>query len=247
MVGDVSSDSPNTSAARVCEAHGLAVAEDGKCVLCRRAERPSLLVAPRQETTGDRVVTIVLLACMVAAVAALVWLVRQPRPAHIRRIQDAPAAPAPAPAPAAPVAARDGGVTDGGVAAAGAAGAGSPTERAVAKVSAVRAERIREARAKVVVRMYATQWCSICDAARFYLEAADVDFAVLRSDLDPAIAKQLAKLNPESTVPTFTVDDDLLIGYNPYDLDAKITEHAKRAAGLADPPATPTAPAPAKP
>lgn len=224
--------------AQICETHQLALAADGKCVLCRRAERPAgPLVSRRIETTGDKVVTIGLLACMVAATGALVWVLQQPAPTA-QTSGDTTLASTAVAAPDVPppiVTAADAGTTDGGPGAPKANAATTAQVEALTEgaVTRARRERIEAERAKVKVTMYATQWCSICDAARFYLQAARVDFVELRIDQDEAAAKRLERLNRAKTVPTFTVNDSVLVGYNAYEIEAKISAAARAAADKA--------------
>lgn len=212
-------------------------------MLCRRADRPSALVAPRQETAGDRVVTVVLLLCMLGAVGALIWLVRQPRPVGHGGSDLAVAPPAATEVPVPlPTELDDAAVTDAGVAETPSPADADPVAQAAAEVSEARRTRIREARTKVKVRMYATRWCSICDAARYYLQSTGTDFEELRIDEDRAAAKVLAKLNPQSNVPTFTIGKEVLVGYNPYELETHIDAAARKVAGIPAPAAGSAAP-----
>jgi len=224
---------------QICETHNLALATDGKCVLCRRAERPAVLVERRVETTGDKVVTVLLLGCMVVATASLVWLLQQPAPtaqlAGEETSLGSGAGPKPTRKPVAvQVALSDGGTTDAGV-----PDAGSPKATTAEQVEALtdgevasaRRARIEAARAKVKVTMYSTQWCTICDAARYYLQAARVEFIEARIDLDEGADKRLGKLNRAKTVPTFSVNDEVLVGYNAYEIEAKINDAAGAGAG----------------
>lgn len=213
--------------AMICEKHNLALASDGKCVLCRRSDRPgSPLITRRLETTGDKVVTIALLVCMVGATGSLIWLLQQRTPvaprSAIANVPAAPVQPAVAPPPA----------TDAGEAAPVKPTATAAEVSALAKAeqSRARRKRIDEARAAIKVTMFSAQWCTICEPARFYLQAAGVDFEERRIDIDDEADRSLAKINAAKTVPTFTIDEHVLVGYNAYIIEAKIAGIA-RAAG----------------
>jgi glutaredoxin len=79
-------------------------------------------------------------------------------------------------------------------------------------------EVLAEARKRVRVVMYASPWCYICDRARDQLLAHDVQLVEHDIDADPKAARRLAKANPSTTVPTFEIGNETVIGYNPWQL-----------------------------
>lgn len=89
--------------------------------------------------------------------------------------------------------------------------------------------RLIEARKSVKVTMYSAPWCFICDRARSFLEAREVELVEYDVDMDPEAEKRLQQLNATGSIPTFIVDGKAIVGFHPWGLedtiDAAAQEH----------------------
>ena len=217
----------------LCKSHHLALAPDGKCILCRRPALTVFAVRPETEDALSRIVTGVLGTCLAAAFVGLVYAWRldptfasggqsdAPRWTElpVERAQSQAATP-----PA------------------------SRTPKAVAAASSSRAAASYRAplpplapemtRGSVRIVMYSAPWCYVCDRARDFLHADVVELVERDIERDPSAARSLATLNPMQTLPTFEVSGETLVGFSPYAL-----EQAVRSAltPVQDPPAVLTA------
>ncbi len=54
--------------------------------------------------------------------------------------------------------------------------------------------------------------CGACNLARAYLDARGVRYVERRIDTDPAAFTQLESLNDAKSVPTFVIDDEVMVG-----------------------------------
>jgi glutaredoxin len=77
----------------------------------------------------------------------------------------------------------------------------------------------------VRIVMYSAPWCYVCDRARDFLVADVVELVELDVESSPAAGRALASKNPMQTLPTFVIQGETLVGFSPYAL-----EHAVRAA-----------------
>jgi len=82
--------------------------------------------------------------------------------------------------------------------------------------------RLIEARKSVRVQMYSAPWCFICDRARTFLEAREVDLVDYNVDVDEQADRKLAQLNPNGSIPTFVVDGKTIVGFHPWGLEDAI-------------------------
>lgn len=87
------------------------------------------------------------------------------------------------------------------------------------------------ARRNVRITMYSTSWCVVCKRARAYMESKHIGFTELDVDHDTSARTKALALNPRGSVPTFAVDDEILIGFDPASLEARIDRAAKRRTG----------------
>lgn len=87
------------------------------------------------------------------------------------------------------------------------------------------------ARRDVRITMYSTSWCGVCKRARAYMESKHIGFTELDVDNDAAARTKALALNPRGSVPTFAVDDEVLIGFDPASLEAHIERAVKRRTG----------------
>jgi glutaredoxin len=88
--------------------------------------------------------------------------------------------------------------------------------------------RLIEARKSVKVTMYSAPWCFICDRARSFLEAREVELVDYDVDMDPEAEKRLQQLNATGSIPTFIVDGETIVGFHPWGLEDLIDEAAQQ-------------------
>jgi glutaredoxin len=87
--------------------------------------------------------------------------------------------------------------------------------------------RLIEARKSVKVTMYSAPWCFICDRARSFLDAREVDLTDYDVDTDPEADKRLQQLNPTGSIPTFVIDGKTIVGFHPWGLEDLIDTAAQ--------------------
>lgn len=90
---------------------------------------------------------------------------------------------------------------------------------------------LASARCNVSIIMYSTSWCGVCSRARAYMQERSIPFTDLDVEHDAAAHARQRALNPRGTVPTITIDDDVLIGFSPDSLENRIERAARRRVG----------------
>jgi len=221
----------------LCQTHSLVIAEDGKCVLCRRPPARLFAVREEHETLISRVFTGLLGVCLVAALGALIYVSRLdggyrggryvPGPVALGQLSarqqqqleqalqtDRKAADGVEVIDAATAAAED------GARAAQPETAQKSTAADAQKPAAASAARPAPAPfVPVQVTMYATPWCFICDRARDFLLARNVVLTEYDVDRDQEAERRLKKANPSASLPTFEIAGRVHVGFNPWDLE----------------------------
>jgi glutaredoxin len=86
---------------------------------------------------------------------------------------------------------------------------------------------ISAARRNVVIQMYSTSWCGVCELARDYMHQKNIAFSEFDIEQDDAARTQARALNPARTVPTISIDGDIMIGFTPKWLEWRIDRAAK--------------------
>jgi glutaredoxin len=226
----------------LCQIHKLAIAPDGKCVLCRRPSLRLFAVREEHETIISRVFTGLLGVCLAAAASALVYMsMLDAGYTGGKYVAGPPLAKLSLPAPVPAETAQDDAST-----------AARSTPPALARPepgSRVTADEPDPGAAAtadgaptvmlqpVAVTMYATPWCDICDRAREFLLARDVVLTEYDIDRDRSAERRLATINPGVSVPTFEIGGRPFVGFNPWDL-----QDAIRAAATAKVASTATVP-----
>jgi glutaredoxin 3 len=177
-----------------CSRHGLAVGQDGQCVLCRR-EAHSLppAVAAMPAATSSWVGPNLLLAAMVAVVTA--GLLGSRAVAGL-----GPVAP-----PALPSADGD--------------GAALPGDNDIADLDEA---EYRAALGRVEIYVYYAPWCPACKAARGWLRARQIPYTGFNVQRDPGAARRLRDLNPRGSIPTIEVDGKVVVGFDERKLSSMI-------------------------
>jgi glutaredoxin len=82
--------------------------------------------------------------------------------------------------------------------------------------------------AAVNISMYSTSWCGACAKARSYMHEHDIPFTDYNVERDRAAAQRMHELNPRGSVPTIAVEDYVMIGFNPYELQKQVELASKR-------------------
>ena len=223
-----------------CQTHNLVIAADGKCVLCRRPPARLFAVREEHETLISRVFTGLLGVCLVAALGALIYMTQLdggyrggkyvPGPVALGQLsaqqqqllqqalqEDRQSTETSGAADASTATAEDAAAPAVQPASvqksAATAAAGKPaTTSAVTPPSAA-------AFAPVAVTMYATPWCFICDRARDFLLARNVELTEYDVDRDREAERRLKKGNPSASLPTFEIAGRTHVGFNPWDLE----------------------------
>lgn len=90
---------------------------------------------------------------------------------------------------------------------------------------------VASARRNVSIIMYSTSWCGVCGRARAYMQQRNIPFTDFDVEHDAAASARQRALNPRGSVPTITIDDDVMIGFSPDSLENRIDRAARRRAG----------------
>jgi glutaredoxin len=226
-----------------CRKHDLAMGPDGRCVLCRR-EDPSGASIPARAVSARSLVRLGLGVALLVGMAgtAMLWTRRKDArmAARVPVISFQVAAPPATSSPAAaepatrirgtfeerlaerPLNGQDAvqnagqdelpGTSpadrpvDAGPDAPRTADAGAPTGPSQ--------EQIRAAIRRVLVTVYTTRTSPICAQALAFLAANQIAFVEKDVDANAGYRSELFALNPAHTVPTFTIDGQIVVGFD---------------------------------
>ena len=73
---------------------------------------------------------------------------------------------------------------------------------------------------KVSVKLYGTETCSFCTAARMLLKKKGVDYDEVLVSRDPDVREEMERLSGRRTVPQIFIDDQSIGGFDElYELD----------------------------
>lgn len=195
---------------------------DGRCVICRRGDPE--VGAPKTSSELPLVIVFVVFAVLVTGSGAY-WLSK--KLTSSKATVDVPNQPA-AQAPTASVQYREPEL----VRPLGPVDNPRPalSDEIILKPSvtatAMTQEEIDRRKKRVPVTMFVRPQCNLCDQARLFMQARGYSLRVLDVTTSPTDEVELQSLNPASTVPTFNVDDKVLVGYDPNVLDATIEKQA---------------------
>lgn len=200
-----------------CDIHGLALDDQGRCVLCRRERdaRKSALVANAARGAGLSVGRVLTLLLVVGVLAAIVGFslanlrgeaAQSSEPFPEARLQVAPADTRQSGIPAETFDEVPGLEKQ----------APKPAPRAQLREDDLppSARDIEQAKQQVLVEMYSTTWCGACRKARSYLRARNIRYVEHDVETSSSARRKFRKLNPRGGVPTFEVDGQVLVGFS---------------------------------
>jgi len=98
---------------------------------------------------------------------------------------------------------------------------------------AEKSDRLAVARRNVSVEMYSTAWCRVCKDARQYFGDSGLAYEEYDVDKDRDADRRLRSINPQHTVPTFSIDGAVLTGFSPAAFESMLTTAAARRAARA--------------
>jgi len=67
----------------------------------------------------------------------------------------------------------------------------------------------------VSIEMYSAAWCTACSRAKEWLRSQNISYHEIDVDQRTGAMGQLAVLNPRRTLPTFDVQGEVLVGFQP--------------------------------
>ncbi len=67
----------------------------------------------------------------------------------------------------------------------------------------------------VSIEMYSAAWCSACSRAKAWMREQNISYHEIDVDQRSGAMGQLAVLNPRRTLPTFDVQGEVLVGFQP--------------------------------
>lgn len=176
-----------------CQTHNLAAGPDGLCVVCRRGSHAPP-PEPAEASNVTRVVYVVVGAVFLFVVSiGLTYRVVRDRAivAETERATRATTATAPpviAPPPATAV------------------GTAPPLDPSTAQGLAARSVRII---------MYTTTWCPHCKRAKTWMRAQNIAYEERDVESSRAYAAELRAINARGSIPTFDIDGEVAIGFEP--------------------------------
>lgn len=88
-------------------------------------------------------------------------------------------------------------------------------------------QAFQKVRGDVQITLYGTDWCGVCQVARKYMRDKRIPFKDFDVDNDQQARTRAQALNPRGSVPTITIDKELLIGFSAEALEERITRAAR--------------------
>jgi glutaredoxin len=79
----------------------------------------------------------------------------------------------------------------------------------------------------VSIEMYSAAWCSACSRAKAWMRDQNISYHEIDVDQRTGAMGQLAVLNPRRTLPTFDVQGEVLVGFEPGALESAIRGAAR--------------------
>ncbi|MGA2450781.1 MAG: glutaredoxin domain-containing protein [Polyangiaceae bacterium] len=89
-------------------------------------------------------------------------------------------------------------------------------------------ERSAADSANVHVVVYTTAWCPVCKRAKAWMRAQGIAFEERDVEASATHAHEMRTLNPRGGVPTFDVEGDVLVGFDPSQVMSSIRRAASQ-------------------
>ena len=238
-----------------CVVHDLACGPDGRCVLCRRATPPRVPAAVRATIWLGG---LGIVASVAALAHSTWGVVASPpiAPRHVLEVAAAVVVgartenPKPTAAPSAeqrslPAARLESeldpaakeqirrfwktAAAASAVDAKGDAPATSPTGTLVApSAGATSAQRSAAASSNVHIIVYTTAWCPVCKRAKAWMKTQGISFMERDVEASATNAREMRFINPRGGVPTFNVEGQVLVGFDPNEVMSSIRRAAEQ-------------------
>lgn len=212
---------------RRCEIHDLAVGSDGRCVRCRRADQLAdrrVAAAARSRWPGWPLILSVLVT-----VGVLGYLFFGPKPSKKETVAPPPEKTAVAIKPDSRLLWEQLGDDQPSEPSAGGAGAGQVGSTAPQpppaqpqhsvlpsseQYSVAYLNLVRDAARKAPIHVYYTTWCPVCTRARKWLSDNQIPHTAYDVERTEGAKREMKRLNPAGSIPTFKVGDRVLGGYS---------------------------------
>jgi glutaredoxin len=75
--------------------------------------------------------------------------------------------------------------------------------------------------------MYSTQWCGYCRRAREWLDSEGIRYVDRDIEADERARERAHDLNPRRSVPTFEIDETVIVGFSAGSLSRAIDDAAR--------------------
>ncbi|MBN8610291.1 MAG: glutaredoxin family protein [Deltaproteobacteria bacterium] len=85
---------------------------------------------------------------------------------------------------------------------------------------------MQSARRRVSITMYSASWCPTCRSAEAYLREHQIRFTKRDIEDGERNSERLRDLNPAGTIPTFELDERVVVGFGPQSFEAALDEAA---------------------
>lgn len=92
---------------------------------------------------------------------------------------------------------------------------GAPSTGLVAARAPGTEVTLAAASASVSIEMYSAAWCTACSRAKAWMREQNISYHEIDVDQRSGAMGQLAVLNPRRTLPTFDVQGQVLVGFEP--------------------------------
>jgi glutaredoxin len=89
-------------------------------------------------------------------------------------------------------------------------------------------EELAAARERVDIVMYMVETCPYCRRARAYLTEHNISYVEMNVADDLSAQSEMRRINPRGSVPTFTIDGAVMVGFNGTELHRAIERAARK-------------------
>lgn len=80
----------------------------------------------------------------------------------------------------------------------------------------------------VSIEMYSAAWCAACSRAKAWMQGQGIAYHEVDVDRRAGALAQLQTLNPRSSLPTFDIDGQVIVGFEETRLQNAIDDAARR-------------------